>query len=314
MNPLMRSSKLTELINSIKNNSFPIILIGPSASGKTFLIEKALEILQLKYKYVESTSRISNPLDNRIIHTVLNNTKDIENTRYNRRMIIETSLNVEKMFPEGTVIKTHKNEKDSGVDLYRFLGRIFYKKMKIGEIEVEGDRIIYSIINYNSKKRVFNKKQEKNKKIGGYNSKNDNDEREDTDRHFNRRFLIKEESSSEISFDEDLIFSDESPIDNQQSIDLHVKRLKKFVDETEIPQYSQENSISYDLPKIEGYIYQNFLDFVDLEDASVILESLSLLDSHRRDSQTYFPVLIKSILNSKEQKKEFRSFKSKKLI
>lgn len=314
MNPLMRSSKLTELINSIKNNSFPIILIGPSASGKTFLIEKALEILQLKYKYVESTSRISNPLDNRIIHTVLNNTKDIENTRYNRRMIIETSLNIEKMFPEGTVIKTHKNEKDSGVDLYRFLGRIFYKKMKIGEIEVEGDRIIYSIINYNSKKRVFNKKQEKNKKIGGYNSKNDIDEREDTDRHFNRRFLIKEESSSEISFDEDLIFSDESPIDNQQSIDLHVKRLKKFVDETEIPQYSQENSISYDLPKIEGYIYQNFLDFVDLEDASVILESLSLLDSHRRDSQTYFPVLIKSILNSKEQKKEFRSFKSKKLI
>lgn len=355
---------LLNLITAIKNDSFPIILIGPSPSGKTTLIERALEILQLKHKYVESTSRINKPLDGRIVHTVLSNMKDIENVKYNRKMIIETSLSVERHFKEGTIIKTHRNDSETDVDFYRFLGRIFYNKLKIEEIEIEGDRLIYSIFSNNNRNTSNNNRSTSSRTDSSNNYRTDNKTSDKTDNKTDnrtdkrRRFLVEDEESSCLnndtltgtyinnnnnensisSFNEDSIFSEELCLEDENQmrndeqhlrndeqhslvISNHIKKLKNFVDEIEIPHKKEKHSISYDISKLEGYIYANFLDFANLEEASRILDSMSLLDSTKTyDSmKTYdtvnipscFMVLIKDILNIKgDNKRGFKGFKS----
>lgn len=91
---LFNEKKLKELLDAIKNKDFPIIVCGPSGTGKTFTIQRAMEILHLKSKYVDISRNHINKtmINNMIIITELHNISDLRNVNYFNNVIIESNL------------------------------------------------------------------------------------------------------------------------------------------------------------------------------------------------------------------------------
>lgn len=91
---IFQKTKFSQLITAIQHQAFPIVVFGPSGTGKTFTVLKALEKLQIKHRYVELAGQsINKPIDNSIMTIVhLYNYKDLENIKFSKNLIIETCI------------------------------------------------------------------------------------------------------------------------------------------------------------------------------------------------------------------------------
>ncbi len=162
-------NKYRELEIAIKNHEFPIIVYGPSNTGKTYAIQTILNNLKLKYKEVDlNHNYIKKPINNElIILTCLNDIDDLNKILYKKRVIIETNIHFCNKIKGYKTIKFNKkkddlrscnrtiiSEKVLYIDLYHFLGKIFYKKLHLSNVNINYDRIFLS---ENSRKVVQHK-------------------------------------------------------------------------------------------------------------------------------------------------------------
>ncbi|KAI5152171.1 hypothetical protein ENBRE01_2623 [Enteropsectra breve] len=174
-------AKQTELERAINERRFPVVVYGPSGSGKSHLIRKTLEKMQIVPHYAECASKpLRKPLGRKMPITHLYSAADLHNIKY-PSIIIETliphlSKTSYELFrnasfihvrpPTATYIKNiaKKNKLTlntsayqgnlfslfmpipqdiSPVEFYRFLGKIFYKKLHIKEIAIDNDEIYF---------------------------------------------------------------------------------------------------------------------------------------------------------------------------
>lgn len=171
-NYIFQPQKIAAIENAIKNSKFPILISGPSGSGKTFCILKALENLLIKSIFVDlSQVKVRKcMLKNTVVIAYLYNLSDLKNVLYDKSLIIETTLENTSHLERFNIIKfdmksfsskadrkrskMHMNTKNAIINsiyalnerigLYRFLGKIFYRKMSIKDIDIENDYIIIS--------------------------------------------------------------------------------------------------------------------------------------------------------------------------
>jgi len=90
----MKLSKFEEIKKAILSKSYPIIVYGPSGTGKTSTILGVLKSLGLKYSYVDiSTVIIERPVFKNLIRLCdLNSLKEMGNIKSKENLIIETHL------------------------------------------------------------------------------------------------------------------------------------------------------------------------------------------------------------------------------
>lgn len=325
-----RKSKYIELLKAIEKRAFPIIVMGPNRAGKTHAIINALNYLGLKYKYVElSESKVNKPLGKEcIIHVVLYKFQDLNNIKYDKNLIIETTLHgIDGKFNNCTTIKfnqkifkekaklEHKKYKEKyeyQLDIFRFIGRIFYKKLKVQDLESDEHTIYYHCSKVSKDHETAN--------LANIVDTKENFKNEKADEALPRKFILEEsestvfdEPNTSISFEEDYIFdsSDDNTriVDNDDSISVSVTKLKKLIStDFKYLDCAEEYNISFDINIIERFIYENFPYFIKLEDIPAVYDSLSLIGLHKK----FFLNLIGSILKSKaNEKSKFFSFKLK---
>lgn len=168
---LVTPAKYKELVEAIRNRDFPVVVHGPSGSGKTHSILRALKELGLRPRYVDlSRTTVNRSLDPRTVVLVqLYNCRDLERIRYCKSVIIESNLGglsklcgyrlikfnrvTERMarrhgiqdfdgnlFSLGTSIPQRRHE----IDIFRLLGKIFYKKICVADLSVVDGFVHYS--------------------------------------------------------------------------------------------------------------------------------------------------------------------------
>ncbi|ELA41518.1 uncharacterized protein VICG_01382, partial [Vittaforma corneae ATCC 50505] len=307
------------------------IVIGPNGTGKTHAIISALSYLGLKYKYVElSESKINKPLNKEcIIHTVLYSFQSLDNIKYDKNLIIETTLHGidgrfnsctvvkfnQKVFKEKPILrhKKYKEKYEYQLDIFRFVGRIFYRKLKVKDLENDEQTIYYNCLKANKDNAISHI-------ANTVVDPKENCENKELYETVSRKFILEESESVmsngmsiSISFEEDDIFdsSDDNKaiVYSNDPISMSVIKLKKLIS-TDFKQleYNQECNLSFDINIIERFIYENFPYFIKLKDVSTVYDCLSLTGLHKR----FFLSLIESILKSEpNEKNKFFSFKLK---
>lgn len=210
------SSKYKELEKTIRNKDFPIIVYGPSGTGKTYAIKDILSKLNRKFREVDiSVDTVKRPIDHEmVLLTHLYAIDDLKRLIYKGNIIIETNIHYAHKLEGFKVIKfgrstarTMKNRSPKegpyacasnieqndlrSVDLYRFLGKIFYRKLSIRKIELDDrcicmrmfkspetahDPLLHPLVGHD-KNPVFKKEKIKNDKyiIGKKGVKNNDD-------------------------------------------------------------------------------------------------------------------------------------------
>lgn len=335
---IIQKKKYQELVEAIKRRNFPILVHGPSGSGKTFTITKALLSCDMKYRHVELDGKIiRKPIDKNMVTLIyLYNQKDLENIKFKTNLIIETCIPWANKFQDFLPIKfTRQSQKqlsDVGIfhskndlfaiqragqdtmeiDLFRFLGRIFYKKLSISQIFIENRNILYYCL-VNTLKRIPLKCE--------YELSSE----QQSEVCLSRRFILSDSESSlsnekinfplqsnlncTASFEDDFIFqSSDSHYSLEQandfSIDMAISRLKKIVkaDESGV----SGSSKSFNLKIFENFVYENFLSFVAVNDLPEVYNCLSLAEFHSNG----FICFIQSLLEfSCKQTKSVSTFK-----
>lgn len=340
----MIKTKYNELVKAIKNNEFPIVVFGPTATGKTYAITNALKMLKIKYKYVElSETTINKPLRKEyVIHTVLNKIQDLDNIKYDKNVIIETSIHgVNERLENSKLIKfsnkkvcdkklfKYKKMDENNVDIFRFLGRIFYKKLNIKDLENDNKMIYYNNSNNDIKNDSnLDIKKENIKSDTSNNNRSNNstnnfknikiDSKVDIKKVIsgekntfsNRIFLLEESESSEglknIKDDSSSFYtlSDDIESENNNNISMSVERLKKILNTKE--EERTEYNISFDINRIETFMYENLIHFVNFSDLPIVYDNLSLNGINKK----FFLCFVQSILKrGTETKKGFYGFK-----
>jgi len=324
-------SKSTDLLKAIQSGHFPIILSGPTGVGKTHALLSATKALGLVYRYVDiSQSRINRPLQSSCItHTVLYRLQDLENVRYTGNLVVETELHgVREKLPGSTEIRMGRQEfkvkkkirhakyeeRSENLDVFRFIGRVFYKKLGMSEIERGEGRVYYranrtaiesrpsnrTAVESKSSDRTAIESKPSNRTVVNRPSDRTVMESKLSDRSAieskpsniqantinYRRFIIDESSS--ISFEEDHIFTSS------------VEEISAS------PPDFMSKCISFPANKIEAFLYANFPYFVGLNDLPQVYECLSLTGL----SEVFLESYIGAILVSKAPKqKRFFSFR-----
>ncbi|KAM0680187.1 hypothetical protein GINT2_001571 [Glugoides intestinalis] len=329
------------LVDCIKKREFPILVVGPPGSGKTHAIRKALEEVGVAYWYTElSEVKINKPISkDYVIHTVLYRYGDLDNLYYQKGVIIETCMGgVEKRLKECQLIKFTGGLKEKQIDLFRFIGRIFYKKLKIGDIEVKDQKMYYrekkelqpskvkemqpSKVKEMQPSKVKEMQPSKVKEMQPSKVKEmqPSKVKEQSKEVYKSRgrYIIESEDMEEQSIEmlekeTERESSDSMTItsfsSNEEIMTEHskaIKELKRVFEEKkdERPE-GAEYYYSFEMGPVEGYLYENFLHFVQLEDLATVYECLSLIDMDK----SFISCFIGSIVQSKiPEKYKFRSF------
>lgn len=308
--------KYEELKSVIKKKEFPIIVYGPPNTGKTYSIKKILRDLNIRYHEVDIINKfIKKPFDTSIlILTYIFNVNDFDRILYKDNLIIETNLDFCNKLSGFTAIKFNKNiykEHNSriintlkykvnnydevlSINLYHFLGKIFYKKIKLTDISIEYDKIILYEnkcqnfeINYNKtfkEKKSLSYQQQNNKKASTISRRNKVIESDEED-------LIEDSKSS------DSIYSTFNKLNNNAKMKLYLEK-----DCVKI----KENYKSFTKNKIIAYIYENIHYFLDFTKLTSFYDILSLYSNN----DNYLFAIIEYILENSQKPKKLVMFKS----
>lgn len=338
-----KERKYIQILRAIREKRFPILITGPSGVGKSHAILSAVRTLHLPYVYVDvSQSQICRSLMGGITHIVLYRLQDLENIRHTGNLIVETAMHgIEEKLVGCTHIRMNRpefkkvqkiqhckyKERMEAVDVFRFIGRIFYKKLKMIDIENRDGWIHY----YGSTVTVDH-----------YIRTDQNKELDATDNAIksSRKFVVCDESSDlefpriptmqqfvtddQISsFDEDKIFSSENI--NKESPNMEIvneifsseermehgannaiKRLIRLTTSTLCPDEAEDIQ-SFETRKIETLLYANFPHFLHSDDLLLVYDSLSLTGVSEIFLESWIGALLKSRM---KDKKVFFSFKA----
>lgn len=328
---VFQQAKFKELKEAIVNRNFPIIVYGPSGSGKSFTILKVLESLDIKHKYVELEGKpINKPIQSNLVTLVyLYKQSDIEKIKFRNNLIIETSISWANKITgfkaikfnritllqaskykiknyQGNLFTCHHNgQSNEEIDFFKFLGRIFYKKISVSEISIENNLILYS--------------QPIKKQIETHCQSFIEEDSTSSELQQGRRFILDDSESEiltlkqidhdncSISFDEDLIFESSDILEIQKPndflINLAISNLKNLITSDDF-NFKTPN-VSFNLNTFESFIYNSFVHFVSLKDLPETYDCLSLTDFDKKS----FLCFIQRVLESKEQdKRKFFSF------
>lgn len=336
----IQPNKYNELSKAIKDKDYPIIVSGPTGSGKSTAILRILGHYNIEHKYAElSWQSISKPLNkNLVILTHLYNVKDLANIKYNKSLIIESNLaNLNKIEGykiirfnriTGKMAEKHGIKEFNGnlfslrfgfrqhnpqIDFYRFLGRIFYKKLKVADLVV--DEFVHYRLDLGCSKcklpeiSLPSKKILKLRKNFCESSSNESEEFCQSDDK------NKNCAGSEITLEGSLEFSSEiEQIDlfmkssESNCADENICNLKNLVKYDESP---SNLVLSFEKIKVEKYLAENFLHFVDFDNLIVIYEILSLMDVKAPSNGMFLITFVQCLLEKgalKSANKAFLSF------
>lgn len=333
---IFQVKKYQQLVDYLKRKEFPILIHGHSGTGKTFTLLKALKACNLNYRVVELDGRIlRKPIDKSLITLVyLYDQKDLEIIKFKENLIIETTIPWANKFEGFKALKFTRlisknseysnrlldeflhNTENVEVDLFKFLGRIFYKKLSVTDIYLENKTIVYKIPNHKFENlsllqdlRYSDSVSEKeNEKL--LRRKFLLDESENDSYLTKTESVSKNEEENSISIDEESLFNSlESQISECKdgySIDLAVSCLKKIFKKDENLE-KVKYSKSYALNIFEKFIFENFVYFINNTfDLQAVYDCLSMANLN----VGCFLCLIQSLLQVESKKiKSFSSFK-----
>jgi len=335
----IQPNKYNELSKAVKDKNYPIIVSGPSGSGKSTAILRILEHYNIEHKYAElSWQSISKPLNkNLVILTHLYNVKDLANIKYNKSLIIESNLaNLNKL--EGYKIirfsritdkmaEKHGIKEFNGnlfslrfgfkqynpqIDFYRFLGRIFYKKLKVTDLDIDAFVHYRLDLGYSKcKLPEISCPSKKTLKLRKNFCESSSDEPEEFCQSEGKNKNCEE---SEVTPKSSLEFSSEiEQIDHfmksseSNCADENIYNLKKLVKYDESP---SNLVLSFEKIKVEKYLAENFLHFVDFDNLIVVYEALSLLDLKAPSNGMLLVTFVQCILEKGALKSANRAFLS----
>lgn len=169
--PFVSPKKSNELEYAISNRHFPLIVHGPSGTGKTRIIKELLCKHGMKCVEVDlSNTVVRRPLSRDIIVlATLYETADLKNIQYGANLIIESNLHylnkmdgfrtirLNRTGKQSAILNSNKSitknstgrclgsvEQQELVDLYQFIGKIFYRKLSIKQLEMSGRMLYYT--------------------------------------------------------------------------------------------------------------------------------------------------------------------------
>lgn len=356
--------KYKELEEAITSRSFPIILHGPSGAGKSYTVKEILNRLCVKYKEIDlSVTTITKPLDKNVVFLVqLYSLPDLERVIYRNNVIIESNISyldkLQKLnkLDGFRLIKfnriTARQMKMKGfnhfdgnlfnissrfkmtqyfLEIYHFLGKIFYRKILIKNISI-GDGQLFVDLNRNE---LGGNKLNGNelgdikgpiKRVTKINTKKPSKKWKSVVK-INKRQLIEssetEEDSSTLSsnsslneideailftdsMDNDLFVSEENPARNMNTNGSVCKH--KLMSSSVAKNVINEHKIvmAFDKNKIISYLYENMIDFGDLDTLRHFFDCLSCCDRNEINILT----LIQCILEKPHSFKNNPSFRS----
>lgn len=316
--PLVNPAKYRELERAVANGEFPIIVYGPSGVGKTHAIQSVLRRHGMQFLYVDISSvRTRRPLRrNTVILSHLYAVTDLDNLAYRDSVIIESNIHYlnkldgyklikfSRMTERGvqdvrrSTARPHNNfsgnlfslswdirQEDYTLELYRFLGRIFHRKISVDEIGVDTNDLYVDVALSGSPVHAT----EKQIQTPSYPENAKNRSSEEKGRPSRRSLLV---DSSEDSLRAGSAEEIDNILDGLESESQH---------EPERPAHR----VSFSKRKILGYLYENMINFGDLDDLRHFYECISLTD--RND--TNILTLIQCILERGKSrgKSTFRS-------
>lgn len=335
---LVSPAKYRELEGAIASGEFPIIVYGPSGSGKTHAIEEILKRRCKKGLYVDISSvETRKPLcKNTILLAHLYRVSDLDNVVYRDNIIIESNIHYLNKLEGYKLIKFNKmtgrkmqsigeanggmhfngnlfslswniRQEDYTLELYRFLGRIFYRKTSIGSIESDGDNLYVCLgpgreeprdaaageTTVSGSSRVAGSMSESG--VRGPGPKEDRTK---------RPFLV--ESS------EDGVQMENSSMEEIDSMFLNIVSSggalpePARMDSAGGTERGQGHWVAFGKRKILGYLYENMVNFGELEDLRVFSECASLTDGNDANILT----LIQCILERSRGTTKKNTFRS----
>lgn len=313
-------AKYLELESAVVSRSFPIIVYGPSSSGKTHTINAVLAKLGLRPVFVDlSTTKTKKPLDKKAVVLVyLYSIASLERIVYRESVIIESNIQylnklegyklikfnsvtprrMEGMgYPgfNGNLFSVFFNimQPDYSLGLYRFIGRIFYKKITARNIELDGC-YLYAEVDSGRDEQAGLMRHGDRRWTQRSTIENSSDLKIEClpEKRGTKKLLISESSSSEdgmkargcrrISIvdsssgeennsleeiDGTKIFSSSEDADSESRHEVDADDL-----ETSVP------TVSFEAKKILGYLHENVVDFCDVESLSLFYDCISLCD------------------------------------
>ncbi|KAI4292492.1 hypothetical protein PAPHI01_1766 [Pancytospora philotis] len=339
------ATKVRELESAIAERRFPILVHGPSGSGKTHTIKEILQRQRLKYVYVDlAAAEIRKPIFKGVVVLAeLHSTADAERIYYTDTLIVESSLLHAYKLEGFTAVKfnpataktmrTHGYSDFNGnlfnlgfdarqqrysVELYRFLGQIFYGKCSISSISTDREWIYAEIAN--EPVRLPHKKSLSasvhpcsNRKavptapvsLMPPSSASMGDSKrcarrvnviDSSDIECDAGFpdqptcdVVHSNGIDDISFDDDDFVLDSQPsIPESCTQSAHSSMISNI--SADLQEF--RCSVSFSRRKVLGYLYENILHFCDLENLSVFYECLSLSDTN--DEQ--FIALVQAVI------------------
>lgn len=346
----IKPTKFDQLLEAIKSKRFPILLSGPSGTGKSHSIKLILDQLKLKYKFVDiSTDTINRSLIRGIILiTQLNDPKNLANIKYFDNLIIETSLmnlkavELERfhhisfnkitqkraqklgikdfngnLFSLGLKIK----QEDASLNFYNFIGKIFYNKLNIQHLQCKDGYVTYGIgigdRSLDSKKlehygmRNMSGRSLDSKKLEDGNQKEEMHKLDISPSNDSSDIITARRNKKDIPFSDS--FDDFGS--NEENLRLSSgSEIDKFIfaggfnESREIPLEPFEICVSFNKTKVESYLYENFLNFIELEDLTEVYEMLCELDV--KDNSLPLDSFICALATKCRGKGKFVSFKS----
>lgn len=247
----MLPKKDSQLQAAILRGIFPIILSGPSGSGKTTTLIRVLHRLNRHSKFVDISLGIRRSLNsNLILHTYIYSHADLLNIHHTHNLIIETTI---QMPSSPQTINFSPPSKS--LHFYRFIGRIFYRKLSISDLNIIENSILVDVqttsIQQPSKERSTMQKQHL------VSTKHNGKHSHSSSRKQRSTLLI--DTSETSSLDEiDQIFQFD---DSEDSLHTHYQDFKLCT--------------AFDTSKVIRYLYENMLHFLDLNSLSASYECLS---------------------------------------
>ncbi|KAI5170452.1 hypothetical protein PAEPH01_1441 [Pancytospora epiphaga] len=312
--------KAKELETAIINGKFPIMIYGPSGSGKTETVKYVLTRLKLKFLYVDlAETVIRKPfIRHAVVFTHIYHVSDLNKVLYKERTIIESNLAYLNKIEGYTLLKFNTSNKIDSFDrlksidsyvslsklmkeqqllhrleLYRFIGRIFYGKLRTGAVVIDDEFIYVELCSKDDKTVVKRVDFECEPAIELCSSvQNTRNQiilnKGDLIKRHRINFVDSSEEtvdypleslvqsvSDECSFNSDFLFQ---MSDSNELIVLNETIPRILIDNIELRMNKEEHIVRFNRNKIRGYLYENMLAFSTIDSLPLLYDYFSLTD------------------------------------
>ncbi|ORD95903.1 hypothetical protein HERIO_2118 [Hepatospora eriocheir] len=276
---MINRNKYRELKRCILNEKYPIILHGPSKTGKTTNIVQILNNNQVSFQFIDlqSIRFLNAPLKKVINVVMLNDLYEFNKIKYDKNLIIESNIeHFEKREPYNIIkVNRDKNDEDEilKINLFRFLGRIFYNKLNIIDIiDVSKDEILINNVKNDDNLNYTLQSSDKIKMI-------------EIDVNMSRKIYddFSDESSFQLSSDFD-----------SQEVIIKEEFEKEYL------------KTSYKFNTTLWFLYSNIPCFVEMKDLGSITDLLSLTDLN---NDYLLPLIGNIMMKSNKKLYGFKGFK-----